>query len=123
MRNNIKIFIIIAAIFGCSTQAYTWCGDTHKALTEKAISDSNQSTIEGYLKNQLGIDKGLNCVLLLDESVTPEPDRVLPEVPANPSVLDLLKAGSHLEDVPHPRAKHHFHDSYRNTGYKLRLGE
>jgi hypothetical protein len=52
----------------------------------------------------------------LNESITPDSQRVLPEVPQNPSVLDLLKAGAALEDIPLPRARHHFHDPYRNTG-------
>lgn len=116
MRKNIKILFVVGLIFAWSTRGYAWSGKTHSALTEKAISDSNQSTIEEYLENQLGIDQGLNCILLLDESITPDPDRVLPEIPANTSVLDLLKAGSYLEDNPRPRARHHFHDPYRNTG-------
>jgi len=116
MKRVIKFLLVVAVVFGWSIQIYAWSGKTHSALTEKAVSDSNQPVLDEYLKNQLGIDQGLNCVLLLDESLTPDPDRVLPEIPANPSVLDLLKAGSRLEDIPLPRARHHFHDPYRNSG-------
>jgi len=116
MKKNVKILFVATVIFGWCTQVHAWSGQTHSALTEKAISDSNQTVLDKYLKSQLGIDQGLNCILLLDELITPDPDRVLPEVPTNSSVLDLLKAGARLEDIPLPRARHHFHDPYRNTG-------
>jgi len=115
-KKNVKILFVATVIFGWCTQVHAWSGQTHSALTEKAISDSNQTVLDEYLKSQLGIDQGLNCILLLDELITPDPDRVLPEVPTNSSVLDLLKAGARLEDIPLPRARHHFHDPYRNTG-------
>ncbi len=116
MKKNVKFLFVATVIFGWCTQVHAWSGQTHSALTEKAISDSNQTVLDEYLKSQLGIDQGLNCILLLDELITPDPDRVLPEVPTNSSVLDLLKAGSRLEGIPNPRAKHHFHDPYRNMG-------
>jgi len=126
MRNNIKIFVIIAAIFGWGTQAYAWCGKyTHTSLTEKAIFNNNQSVLDEYIKTQLNIEQGLGCELSLDQSTIPEPDRIPSDqleerissiLPPNPSVMDLLKAGSHLEDVPTPRSKHHFHDPYRDAG-------
>lgn len=54
MRNSIKIFVVIAAIFGWGTQAHAWCGKyTHTSLTKKAISNNNQSVLDGYLKEQL----------------------------------------------------------------------
>ena len=126
MRNRIKNFLVIAAIIGWGTQAYAWCGKyTHTSLTEKAISNNNQSILDEYLKEQLDIEQGLGCELSLDQSTIPESDRIpndqLEErissiLPLSPSVMDLSKAGSHLEDVPTPRSKHHFHDPYRNAG-------
>ena len=65
-------------------------------------------------------------MLLLDQSTVPEPnriptdqleDRVFPKLPANPcTIIDLLKAGAHLEDVLLPRARHHFHAPIANPG-------
>ena len=68
MKNKIRLLIVATVIFGWSTQVYAWSGKTHSALTEKAISDNNQSILDEYLKNRLGIDQGLNCVLLLDDN-------------------------------------------------------
>ncbi len=126
MKNSIKILFVIAAIFGWNTQAYTWCGKwTHTGLTEKAIFNNNQSVLDKYIKTQLNIEQGLDCELSLDQSTIPEPhripsdqleERISSTLPPNPSVMDLLKAGSHLEDVPTPRSKHHFHDPYRDAG-------
>lgn len=82
MKRVIKFLLVVAVVFGWSIQVYAWSGKTHGALTEKAIADSNQSVLDEYLKSQLGIEQGLQCILLLDESITPDGDRVLPVVPA-----------------------------------------
>ncbi|MFA5251871.1 MAG: hypothetical protein WC454_04725 [Phycisphaerae bacterium] len=43
--------------------------------------------------------------------------RITPELPSNPcSILNFLKAGANLEDVPNPRARHHFHAPIANLG-------
>jgi hypothetical protein len=117
MKRAIKSLFVVLMVLGCSVQIYAWSGKTHKALTEKAISNNNKSILDSYLKDELGIGDGLNGILKLDESITPDSERVLPEIPQNPSVLDLLKAGAALEDIPLPRARHHFHDPKRNAGY------
>ena len=111
-----KLAVIVLIGLGWNSQTYAFEGETHKALTQKAISNNNQSILDNYLKDRLSIEQGLNRVLLLDETITPDADRVLPHVPPNPSVLDLLKAGADLEDIPLPRARHHFHDPTRNGG-------
>jgi len=116
MKRNLTILIAVTIILGWSYQVYAWEGETHKALTEKGASNNNKSVLGGYIKNELGMTQGLGSILLLDESNTPDSERVLPEIPENPSILDLLKTGAHLEDVPNPRARHHFHDPYRNAG-------
>jgi len=126
MKNITTLLVVATVIFGWSTQAYTWCGKyTHTALTKKAISNNEQSALDEYLKEQLDIEQGLGCKLSLDQSTIPESERIPSDqleervssiLPSNPSIMDLLKVGSHLEDVPNPRSKHHFHDPYRNTG-------
>ncbi|MFA5238140.1 MAG: hypothetical protein WC476_00335 [Phycisphaerae bacterium] len=116
MKQVIKSLFVVLVILGSSAQVYAWSGKTHKALTEKATSNNNQSILDNYLKDELGMEQGLNSVLMLDESNTPDSQRVLPDIPPNPTVPDLLKAGAYLEDVPNPRARHHFHDPYRNAG-------
>jgi len=115
MKKNKETTIFVAVLLGLNSYVFGWAGETHKALTEQSASNS-QSVVNNYLKDELGIGEGLNSVLLLDESITPDSKRVLPKIPQNPSILDLLKAGAHLEDVPNPRARHHFHDPYRNAG-------
>lgn len=108
-----------------NTYTYAFCGETHKELTNKAISSDSKSVLEAYLKEQLGMDQGLDTLLFIDQSTIPESDRIPSkqledriesEITENPTVLNLLKAGANLEDVPNPRAKHHFHDPVRNIG-------
>ncbi len=120
MKWVIKSSFVVVVILGCIVQVYAWSSKTHKALTQKAVSDNNQSVLDNYLKDGLGMGEGLNSVLMLDEPNAPDSQRVLPEIPQNPTVLDLLKAAAHLEDVPNPRARHHFHDPYRNAGLENR---
>jgi hypothetical protein len=115
MKKNLLI-VVTALIILWNFKAYAFEGNTHKALTEKAISNNNQSVLDNYIKDELGMGQGLNSVLVLDGEITPDSGRVLPQIPASPSILDLLKAGAYLEDVPNPRARHHFHDPYRNAG-------
>jgi hypothetical protein len=116
MRKNLTILNIVMIILVWNFQVYSFEGNTHKALTEKAISNNNQSVLDDYLKNELGMGQGLNSVLVLDRTITPDANRVLPQIPPYPSILDYLKAGACLEDIPLPRARHHFHDPYRNAG-------
>ena len=125
MKVTANALFVVAIISCLSAHTYAFCGETHKALTDKAISGNSKSVLDAYLKEQLGIDPGLDTVLSLDQSTIPEPDRIPAkqledriesEISENPTALELLKAGAHLEDVPNPRARHHFHDPYRNAG-------
>ncbi len=104
----------------CSA-ADAFSGATHKSITEKAAYGS---VAQGHLKSWLGIRRGMDTILLLDQSILPPAERIpadqfeeriAGELPANPcTILDFLKAGAHLEDVPIPRARHHFHAPIAN---------
>ncbi len=122
MKKNVEMLIFIVVILGLNGQASGWCSNSHASLTQTAISNS---VINEYLQNQLGVQQGLEQILILDQSVIPPAeripsnqfeDRIASIVPSNSTVLDLLESGSRLEDIPNPRAKHHFHDPNRNIG-------
>jgi hypothetical protein len=123
INHNILLIIItvISSIFCANVEAFS--DKTHKAISENAVLNSQADV---YLKNELGFSQGLGTMLLLDQSVVPVPERIpaaqfetriTPELPSNPcSILDFLKAGANLEDVPTPRARHHFHSPIANPG-------
>ena len=111
MKTKLVVLTLIGLVW--HWEAYAFDGNTHKALTSKAISESG---LHDYLKDQLDIGQGLTTILLLDETITPDADRVLPQVPAYPLIAELLTAGAGLEDIPMPRARHHFHDPNRDAG-------
>jgi len=123
VNRNLKLLFSIMLLSVFCSPLCAFSGKTHKAMTEKAILSSGTSN---YLTNHLGIDERLGATLLLDQSTVPEPDRIptdqfedriFPKLPANPcTILDFLKAGAHLEDVPMPRARHHFHAPIANPG-------
>jgi len=130
INRNIILIIISVILFHCCSISQAFSNKTHKTISEKATRNSHS---ELYLKNELGFNQGLGKTLLLDQSVIPVCERIpsiqferriLPELPSNPcSILDFLKAGAHLEDVPMPRARHHFHAPIANTGTLNILGE
>jgi len=116
------MLILIVAILQLNGRAFGFRSASHANLTHTAIFNS---VLEQHLENQLGLQQGLNQILILDQSVISLAeripidqfeDRISPVVPSNPTVLDLLKSGSRLEDIPNPRSKHHFYDPYRNAG-------
>ncbi len=119
--NQINLSFITMLILCFCTVAHPFSGKTHKALTDSATLGSATSS---YLKNSLGINQGLASSLALDQSILPAgeripaeqfEERISGELPGNPcSLLDFLKAGAHLEDVPIPRARHHFHAPIAN---------
>jgi hypothetical protein len=122
MKKNLKMLIFTAVILELNGQAFGFCGDSHANLTQTAIFNS---VLSEYLQNQLNIQQGLNGILTLDQSVIPPSERIPSDqleerifliLPLYPTVRDLLECGSRLEDIPNPRAKHHFHDPYRNAG-------
>jgi hypothetical protein len=94
---------------------------THPAITKKAV---DRSVLSGnYLKTQLGFSDDLNTPLELtgqfqnniNMRVSQERDFIW-DYKTKVSILEWLRKGSSLEDVPNPRARHHFYDPIRNTG-------
>jgi len=118
-----SLITITMILSGLCSVAKGFANKTHKAISEKATQNSYA---DSFLKNELGLNQGLGTTLLLDQSVVPAPERIPtvqfetrinPELPSNPcTVLDFLKVGAHLEDVPNPRARHHFHSPIANPG-------
>jgi hypothetical protein len=123
VNKNVKLLFSVLVLLGFSTSAHAFSDKTHKTVTESAVLSSGTND---YLKNYLGISQGLECKLTLDQSILPVDariprdqfeKRILPELPGNPhTILDFLKAGASLEDVPMPRARHHFHAPIANPG-------
>jgi hypothetical protein len=129
MKSGANILIIVAAILGWSISVHAFDSKTHKALTDKAISGNSESALDIYLREQLSMDEGLSALLSIDQSTIllseripakQLEDRIKSEVSENSTILSLIKAGACLEDVPNPRAKHHFHDPCRNMGLENR---
>ncbi|MFA7486110.1 MAG: hypothetical protein WCZ89_08805, partial [Phycisphaerae bacterium] len=116
-----SIIVIILSVYCSVTEGFA--EKTHKAISEKAVINSQT---DFYIKSELGLSQGLGTMLFLDQSLIPEPERIpakqfetriMPELPSNPcSIIDCFKAGANLEDVPNPRARHHFHAPIANTG-------
>jgi len=121
-QNTKPFFSIIMLLSFCSISP-AFSNKTHKAISENAALNSQANV---YLKNKLGFSQGLGTSLLLDQAVVPALERIPtdqfetrinPELPSNPcSILNFLKAGASLEDVPKPRSRHHFHISIANPG-------
>jgi len=93
---------------------------THPAITKQAV---NRSVLAGdYLEKQLGLVDGLDTELELTDEFKNNIDMRVGQEPefnwnkTKISILDWLKDGSSLEDVPNPRARHHFHDPIRDAG-------
>jgi len=93
---------------------------THPAITKHAVDRSVLA--DGYLNEQLGLEDNLSTVLELTDDFK---DRINMRVSQQPgfnwnkssiSIRDWLVEGSSLEDVPNPRARHHFHDPIRDDG-------
>jgi len=95
---------------------------THPAITERAVV---ASTIDDYLKTQVGLNDGISTQLFYDfpsEIQTRiRKARWSPEKTQR-SILEWLKVGSAIEDTDNTpfyrpiRPRHHFHDPTRNTG-------
>ncbi|MFH1371628.1 MAG: hypothetical protein ABII09_10140 [Planctomycetota bacterium] len=122
MKKNLRMLIFAIAILRIGSQAFGFCDSSHANLTQTAIYNS---ALGKYLQTQLNIQQGLGEVLTLDQSVIPPSeripsaqfeDRISSIIPTNPTIRELLICGARLEDIPNPRAKHHFYDPYRNAG-------
>ena len=107
-----------AGLFCICHPAYSWSDNTtHPAVTKKAVQ---LSTMDNYLKNQLGIQQGLAAEfqIVLYPALQERMAELDPEITTR-SALDWLKTGSQLEDkilITQYRPRHHFHDPNRNAG-------
>jgi hypothetical protein len=95
---------------------------THPELTQIAVERSVLVKSD-YLQTQFGLVQGLNTKLeLMWNFESNLQRRASQERPPEAwggselSIEDWIKDGSYFEDVPNPRARHHFHDPIRNTG-------
>ncbi len=97
---------------------------THPAITKEAVNNTT-SQIDDYLKTQLGFGSGLTTELYWN--FPSDIEKRIKAGDANPAektrtMLEWIKTGSNIEDedgsvfVPPYRARHHFHDPYRNAG-------
>lgn len=110
---------LITISFGLCQPLYPWEKTyTHPVLSKEAVGTSQ---VDNYLRNQLGLNEGLNTELKLDTDIWPVPDLV--ERGMDPymdtrTILEWIKEGSKLEDAKlyQARSRHHFHDPTRNTG-------
>ena len=89
------------------TKASSYDFPVHRALAERA---ANVSSVGSFLKDDLGMPKGLETLF------------------NNQTVLDLLRKGAESEDIPATRVRHHFHNPLRpwtEAGliFGIRLGE
>lgn len=81
-----------------------------------------RSILDNFLKNQIGLNDGLETQLELtgqfqnNINMRVSQERDFKWAKTKISILDWLRDGSSLEDVPNPRARHHFHDPIRDTG-------
>ncbi len=101
-QNYIKL-VFLGVSLGLCISSYGWENKaTPPALTEKSIADS---VIDDYIKNQLGIDGGVNSELQSDVDwynayIRKRMERGGVENPGktNRTILEWLKAGSNYED-------------------------
>jgi len=93
---------------------------THPAITGSAVERSVLAS--DYLQTQLGLNSNLNAQLELTSQFQNNINMRVAQEPGfkwaktKISIHDWLMEGSKLEDVPNPRARHHFYDPIRNTG-------
>jgi hypothetical protein len=106
-----KIWIVLLFIQTISSLALTKASGydfpIHRALAERA---ANVSSIGSFLKDDLGMPKGLETLF------------------NNQTVLDLLRKGAESEDIPAMRVRHHFHNPLRpwteaGLTFGFKLGE
>ncbi|MBN2019090.1 MAG: hypothetical protein JW749_02560 [Sedimentisphaerales bacterium] len=117
-----KNFITLLFFGILASNAIAWENHlTHPTITEKAVE---RSVLAGdYFQTQLDLNSGLNTNLILtaqyqDDLVRRAGQARPPELweATQRSIKNWLKEGSKFEDVPNPRARHHFHDPLRDTG-------
>jgi hypothetical protein len=120
-KSAVKLIFILLLCGLITKNSLAWENKlTHPAITEKAIE---RSVLNDFLNNQLGLNDGLETQLELtgqfqnniNTRVAQEPEFEW-DNKTKVSILEWLRRGSSLEDVPNPRARHHFHDPIRNAG-------
>ena len=94
------LILVPSAVFGFDNK------ETHPKLTEQAILSSRLDVI---LKQKLGIEMGINQVLIFPDGIT---SRINSPAP----ILEIIKDGVYAEDIPNCRADSHFHDPIKNRG-------
>ncbi len=120
---TLALFSILLLFEILPSNAVAWENEkTHPAITDKAVK---LSVLGGdYLQTQLGMNEKLGTKLLLTEQYQNNlvrragQKRPTPKVwnTTESSILDWLKAGSEFEDIPNPRARHHFYNPIWNEG-------
>jgi hypothetical protein len=114
-------FMLLSICWVMATKVIAFEGQTtHPAIMEKAVA---RSVLSGdYLRTQIGLNSDLNTPLELTGQFQGNINMRIAQEPkfewsaTKLSIKQWLKEGSKLEDVPNPRARHHFHDPIRNTG-------
>jgi hypothetical protein len=123
-KGSMVLLIIIYILF-CGvliSKTYAWENLlTHPGITNYAIERSILNS--DYLQTHLGLSDGLQTKFSLPEQYQNElitrSNQLRPPIPWNEtelSIRDWIKRGSYFEDVPNPRARHHFHSPIANLG-------
>jgi hypothetical protein len=109
---------VSACVFQTSTVMAFENELTHRELTREAVKRSVLAGATGYLQEQLGLENGLDTPVELLLSVQSDLEVRLAQDGATwgrkTSLRPRLMDGSFFEDVPIPRARHHFHDATAN---------
>ena len=121
--NKLTCLIHLIILLGLQSELYGWDNKlTHPAITERGIA---VSTVDAYLKTQVGLADGVSTQLYWD--FPPDIKKRISDGDAYPntttrSISEWLRVGSIIEDqdnrfFPPPwRPRHHFHDPIRNSG-------
>jgi hypothetical protein len=115
---------VISLLFGIlAQQVIAWENElTHPAITQEAVE---RSVLAGdYLQTQLGLNDKLDANLMLLEQYQNNlvrragQKRLIPMVwnTTELSIKEWLRTGSKFEDIPNPRARHHFYDPINDIG-------
>ncbi|MFA5553107.1 MAG: hypothetical protein WCZ89_10425 [Phycisphaerae bacterium] len=119
--NKLMLPSLISVFYIIAPNAIAWENQkTHPAITEKAVE---RSILGDFLQNQMGFNESIATQIELTAQFQYDIDARLLDEPkfewdnkTKVSILEWLRRGSILEDVPNPRARHHFYDPIRNTG-------
>ncbi|RLC34233.1 hypothetical protein DRH14_03420 [Candidatus Shapirobacteria bacterium] len=129
MSKKMKLLIVVGMVLFRGAFVYGWAGRTHGALTVKAVSDTDQCVLDNYLKEVLDMNQGIaskhdwqiqntQALGIPDDQYSDRITGIASEYywTYETDITDLLEFGAKLEDIPAPRAKHHFYDPIANRG-------